>query len=100
MDCILEEILANVYDAIETYKEYLKEYNLTDDEFKEILNLYTETNFQSTHDFMLKQYYHGYNQWVKKNINKKNDYCEWLKKIVREEDEEYLRRYNRRMKKV
>lgn len=100
MNCILEEMLVNAYDMIDTHKTHLKEYNLANDELDEIIQLYTESVFQFTHDSMMNQYYFIYNQWMKENINKKDDYCEWLKRIRREEDEEYLRRYNRRMKKV
>ena len=100
MEEMLEEMLIDVHDLIESYKKQLKDENLLDEISSEIIDLYTEANFQSTHDIMENKYYYAYNEWIKKNINNKNDYYEWLKKTIKEKDEEYLRRYNRRMKKV
>jgi hypothetical protein len=106
MNQILEEYLMDAYHRVDMYKKELEEYNVINDDLHGLIELCIEANFQATHDILLNEHYFEYNQWMKENkenvgVNQNNNsYCKWLKKIKKEEDEEYLRRYNRRMKKV
>jgi hypothetical protein len=103
MNQILEEYLMDAYHRVNIYKKELEEYNVSNNDAHHLIELCIEANFQATHDILLNEHYFKYRQWMKENIDinqNNNSYCEWLKKINKEEDEEYLRRYNRRMKKV
>jgi hypothetical protein len=103
MNQILEEYLINAYYCVDIYKKELEECNVTNDDAHGLIELCVESNFQMIHDILLNNHYFEYNQWMKENVGVNRDdnsYCDWLKKIKKEEDEEYLRRYNRRMKKV
>ena len=100
MDNILKSELSDVYERVEMYKKELKEHNILDEDADDLIQLYIEANFQSIHDIMLNHCYLEYNEWMKKNIEKDNSYCVWMKKNQMEENNKYLDRYNRRMKRV
>jgi hypothetical protein len=102
MNQILKEQLIDASCRVDIYKTELKECNINDIDADELIELCIESNFQAIHDILLNECYFEYNQWMKENIcnnGNNNSYCVWLKKIRNEEDEEYLCRYNRRMKK-
>lgn len=103
MNQILKEQLIDVNCRVDIYKTELKEFNINNDDANELIELCIESNFQAIHDILMNECYFEYNQWMKENIcnnDNNNSYCVWLKKIRNEEDEKYLCRYNRRMKKV
>ena len=103
MNQILKGYLMDAYHRVDIYKKELEEYNVTNDDARGLIELCIEANFQATHDILLNEHYFEYSQWMKENVHinqNDNSYCDWLKKIKKEEDEDYLRRYNRRMKKV
>lgn len=100
MDYILKEHLFDANERVESYKKELEEHDISDDDKNILTQLCIEANFQAIHDMMTNQYYFEYNEWIKRNATKKDDYCMWVSKIKNEENEKYLDRYNRRMKKV
>jgi type IV secretory pathway component VirB8 len=96
----LEQHLNDANDRVELYREELIKHDVCNNDIDELLELCVESNYQQIHDILLTNNYSEYNQWIKNNIDKNKSYCQWLKKVKKDEDEEYLRRYQRIMKRV